>query len=480
MTDQQLLELPLARLQPHEKNPRLDATPSAELISSIRENGIQIPLVAAPALGTDDYVLLAGHCRRLAAIELGLETVPVLIRADLSDVTAQLRFIWDENSHRSAFSVLEQSRFVQDCLDLGMSQTDLARATAMPKDQVQKLARLAKLPASAGGKVHRGQISIDDALLIADYADDPDAVEELTMYAGTRHFNDAAASAKARRTTRIAEDRARKAIKKAGARVADPASDFIGILELSEERRFVTPALEEAAGTVEGEEWTALLVAEHSACEGHCGLPSASGPRWGCDKAATEHPQLPSTTDADDVADAPAEDDDLPEPVAAAESAPKQVSPWAAVAEVDLLAARYGHEAEIAEALVRATNLKTVVTEQRIERLMKVLQGTASSAEATRLGLLGFLGLDDESGALRALRALPLPSLVLLDDHLMAASISAHRGDPAFKDRDCWDEGPLDRLMRILDVDPGLLERRLYELHGGQAWDAAADGGELA
>lgn len=64
----------------YENNPR-DNEDSVEYVAnSIKEFGFKIPILV-----DENNVIIAGHTRKKASLELGLETVPVIRVADLSD-----------------------------------------------------------------------------------------------------------------------------------------------------------------------------------------------------------------------------------------------------------------------------------------------------------------------------------------------------------------------------------------------------------
>jgi ParB family chromosome partitioning protein len=67
-----------------------------ELTESVRSYGILSPLLARPR--GDGYELVSGHRRRLAALKLGLNTVPVLVR-EMSDDEAVVLMV-DSNLQR--------------------------------------------------------------------------------------------------------------------------------------------------------------------------------------------------------------------------------------------------------------------------------------------------------------------------------------------------------------------------------------------
>lgn len=332
---EQITMVPLEQLHPHEKNPRIDAASVADLVESIREHGIEVPLVAAMHPSGVGWVVLAGHRRLTAAHELGLTEVPVQIRNDLTDAREQLAFMATENILRDQLTAVEESRLVQDMLDLGMAQAEVAKQTALGKKRVAERVKLGKLAEKTGDKVHRGQITVDDALVIAEYSDDPDIAQELEAHAGTYNFDFVTSRAKSRREKQQRTDAAMKEAKKRGIRMADESADFVGLAELIE-IGFTTPALEDAAAReVDGAEWGALVASEHSSCPGHAARVNDYGPdagylETGCDQVATEHADATSPT---------------------AEPEPEPADPWDDIAAEDFDAARIHREQHLAKTL---------------------------------------------------------------------------------------------------------------------------------
>ena len=92
---------PVDRPKPYAKNPRRNDAAVEKVAASIREFGWAQPIVV-----DGDGVIIIGHTRLKAAKKLGLKTVPVLVRADLSpEQVAALRLAdnktaelaeWDE------------------------------------------------------------------------------------------------------------------------------------------------------------------------------------------------------------------------------------------------------------------------------------------------------------------------------------------------------------------------------------------------
>ena len=76
---------PIAKVTPYARNARtVPETAIVKVAASIREFGFKTPMLVEP-----DGTIIAGHTRLLAAMRLGLETVPVIVCADLSDAQAK-------------------------------------------------------------------------------------------------------------------------------------------------------------------------------------------------------------------------------------------------------------------------------------------------------------------------------------------------------------------------------------------------------
>lgn len=77
----------------------------SEFVQSIRDQGV-LQSVVARLMPDNTFELLAGYGRRDAALEIGLEEIPVLIRVCNDDEA--LRINWTENSERTEFSFTDQ------------------------------------------------------------------------------------------------------------------------------------------------------------------------------------------------------------------------------------------------------------------------------------------------------------------------------------------------------------------------------------
>lgn len=75
-----IVEKKLGELQPYENNPRKNDNAVPYVAESIKRYGFKVPIVI-----DTNGVIVAGHTRYLASIELGLETVPCIVADDLSE-----------------------------------------------------------------------------------------------------------------------------------------------------------------------------------------------------------------------------------------------------------------------------------------------------------------------------------------------------------------------------------------------------------
>ena len=75
-----IVEKHLGDLKPYENNPRKNENAVPYVMESIKRYGFKNPIII-----DKDGVIVAGHTRYLASIELGLDTVPCIIADDLTE-----------------------------------------------------------------------------------------------------------------------------------------------------------------------------------------------------------------------------------------------------------------------------------------------------------------------------------------------------------------------------------------------------------
>jgi ParB family transcriptional regulator, chromosome partitioning protein len=193
-------EIAVAAVRPNPKQPRqvFDDEAHEELIASVREFGLLQPIVVREQ-GPGQFQMVMGERRWRAARDLGLETIPAIIRETADD--AMLRDALLENLHRVQLNPLEEAAAYRQLLEeFGATHEDLAQRIHRSRSQVTNTIRLLNLPVTVQRRVAAGVVTAGHAraLLGLNSADAQDematrivaeglsvrAVEELVALAG--------------------------------------------------------------------------------------------------------------------------------------------------------------------------------------------------------------------------------------------------------------------------------------------------------
>ena len=97
--EESAMDLEIAKIRPFKDHPFkvLDDEKMQDLMESIRINGILSPVLVRP-IGNDTYEMVSGHRRMHAAMMLGMDTVPAIIR-EMTDDEAVVKMV-DANIQR--------------------------------------------------------------------------------------------------------------------------------------------------------------------------------------------------------------------------------------------------------------------------------------------------------------------------------------------------------------------------------------------
>ena len=178
---QDLLPVPGARLAhldpanivPNAQQPRsvFDESDLAELVHSIREVGVLQPIVVRPIPELPGkYELVMGERRLRATKEVGLDTIPAIVR-ETADVD-MLRDALLENLHRAQLNPLEEASAYQQLLaDFGITQDELALKIGRSRPQITNTIRLLKLPEPVQLRVAAGVLTAGHARAILSVGD---------------------------------------------------------------------------------------------------------------------------------------------------------------------------------------------------------------------------------------------------------------------------------------------------------------------
>ncbi|WP_104116949.1 ParB/RepB/Spo0J family partition protein [Arthrobacter sp. B1805] len=188
-TDMQ--DIPLAKLEPHPHNVRRQLQDLDDLSASIKAKGIVQALTVVPhPTAKTKYVVLGGH-RRLAAAKLAkVKTAPCMIREDLATPEAQTEFMIVENTQRNDLSPMEEARAYQQLLELpGYNAKKISENTGRKPRLVQDRIKLAKVTDPIAAKLDSGQITLEQALVFAEFADDSKATKKLLDDVGSYNWD---------------------------------------------------------------------------------------------------------------------------------------------------------------------------------------------------------------------------------------------------------------------------------------------------
>lgn len=172
-----LANLALTDIVPNRAQPRTEfrAEELAELVVSIREIGVLQPIVVRPlegaTVGGPRYELIMGERRLRASKELGLETIPAVIKNTADE--NMLRDALLENLHRANLNPLEEASAYQQLLnDFGITQEQLAERIGRSRPQITNTIRLLRLPAGIQQRVAAGVLTAGHARAILSAGDD--------------------------------------------------------------------------------------------------------------------------------------------------------------------------------------------------------------------------------------------------------------------------------------------------------------------
>jgi ParB family chromosome partitioning protein len=137
----------LEDILPNPRQPRILMDPQeiTELATSIQEHGVIQPLIVTHASQPDQYILIAGERRLIAARQAGLLAVPVIIRDATEQQLVELALV--ENVQRADLSPLETAEaYRQLTEEFALSHDEIASRVGKSRAAVTNTLRLLNLP----------------------------------------------------------------------------------------------------------------------------------------------------------------------------------------------------------------------------------------------------------------------------------------------------------------------------------------------
>jgi ParB family chromosome partitioning protein len=274
---------PATLLTDHNIRPPRTDDAFRDLVASIREHGVLVPIVA-----TRDHQgvrVRYGHRRALAAVEAGRDTVPVVVYTGaLTDATAaeidRILGQHAENTHRTGLTTGETVAAFGQLAALGVTPARIARRSKTPRKTVDAALAAAGSEVATKAAERWDFLTLDDdAAYLAEFDDDPDAVKALVTAAkaGENTAHVAQRLRDQRDTTRALAALTTKLKDSGVAVIGEPPYDEKTIRRLDHLRHDEQP----------------LTTENHAACPGHAAYVKRS---WGQEKAEAVyvcvHPRL--------------------------------------------------------------------------------------------------------------------------------------------------------------------------------------------
>ncbi len=170
-------------------NVRTDLRLAKEFVDSVRQHGVLEPIVGHR--GPDGVITIAyGHRRAAAAIDAGLSAVPVLVRHDATGADAGADRILAqviENDQREALTTAERVGAYQQLAAFGLSAQQIARRAAARRADVEQSLKVAGSELATAAAA-RYDLTLDQAAVVSEFAEDKDAVKALVAGVKTGQF----------------------------------------------------------------------------------------------------------------------------------------------------------------------------------------------------------------------------------------------------------------------------------------------------
>lgn len=181
----EIVMIPVERLEHHPENPRKDLGDLTELAESIKANGVMQNLtVVKNHFAPDVYTVVIGNRRMEAAKLAGLKEVPCVICE--MDPKTQISTMLMENMQRADLTMYEQAQGFQMMMDLGLTEAEISDMTGFSRSTVKRRVRMAELDQETLQKVG-AQLTMDDLDQLAKIRD-LDERNKLLKEAGTQNY----------------------------------------------------------------------------------------------------------------------------------------------------------------------------------------------------------------------------------------------------------------------------------------------------
>jgi ParB family chromosome partitioning protein len=218
--------IPVSQLAAHPGNVRTDLDLNDEFVASIAANGVLVALRVTP--DGDGYRVIDGGRRLAAALKAGAQDVPVDVVAERAgDEAGQYLDMILTNAHRNPLTMLEEADALFAAKKAGATKTRLRKTTGLAPAVVNDALVAARLTGDTRTQAEQTaeQLSLDQYAMLAEFQDDPDAVERLLAVARWGSMEHEAERIRQQRAEHAEHQRLRTELETAGYQVADTAAE---------------------------------------------------------------------------------------------------------------------------------------------------------------------------------------------------------------------------------------------------------------
>ena len=136
----------------------------AELASTIRQHGLQAPLLVRPYPGKmGHYLIIAGERRYRACLLARVEQIDCVIRRQPTPRLTTVQLMLIENDSRSAIQPMERARAYDELRAGGMSVSLIAQSLGKSEQTIRTYLDLMELDEATQGRIERKEIRWQDA-----------------------------------------------------------------------------------------------------------------------------------------------------------------------------------------------------------------------------------------------------------------------------------------------------------------------------
>ncbi|MDP8218455.1 MAG: ParB/RepB/Spo0J family partition protein [Candidatus Theseobacter exili] len=165
-TNDSVSEIDVSKISrnPYQPRKQFDEEKMKELMESIESNGIIQPVVVRKK-SKGLYELIAGERRWTAIKQLGIKTIPVVVKKATDEKSLELALV--ENLQRDDLNPMEAANaFARLMSDYKLTQEAVARQLGKSRSVIANTVRLLLLPAEIQELIEKGRISAGHAKVI--------------------------------------------------------------------------------------------------------------------------------------------------------------------------------------------------------------------------------------------------------------------------------------------------------------------------